>query len=412
MSEQDQTGANNGSYSHTILVRPMVVDSSTNNDGQISGVGGCADRVEKRTIDGEVRGQASSWSNSGLSNSRKNDLGEEFLREIYSMRDLSEVASYYKTSIGETTFRNYRRGLADYARVLQILKIPVRSIEDNDCATRITARVFHYGVEAKWNGARLRNMKTAVSKLFSAVFGTDFTTNILIKDIIQSHVNNNPPKKERLSLNWKLEDLLIFLKSKPIPRSCSFKELTILTIVHLMVFKGLRFAEIHRLSPIETSPEPEGWKFWLVIKNHRIKESISIFPSPDEHLDTLNMLLELKSRIQNKIGDDFEKHNTFWFKEIGDNILPMAYDEVRQSAAEVLKLAGIDEPRPYHIKHAVLTFLSQRNVPPAEVTAFARHSYGSMAASAFYTSWDNGKALSNKIIEAGNTDMKSLYYTL
>jgi hypothetical protein len=328
---------------------------------------------------------------------------------MYSSQGLSELANYYKTSIGESTYRNYRRGLADYARVLELLKIPVKSIDSNDNAIRITARVFHYVAESKWNCAKLRNMKTAISKLFSAIFHTDFTANVLIKDIVQSCVNNNPPKKERLSLKWKLEDLLVFLKSRSLPRDCSFRELTIFSIVHLMVFKGLRFAEIYRLSPTDTSPEQDGWRFWLVIKNHRVKESILVFPSTDEHLDTLNMLLELRCRIQDKIGSNIKKHNTFWFNEVGDSISPMTYEEVRQAAAQVLRMAGINEHQPYHIKHAVLTFLSQKNVSPTEVTAFARHSYGSMAASAFYTSWDSGKALSSKIVEAANTNMKSLF---
>jgi hypothetical protein len=292
--------------------------------------------------------------------------------------------------------------------VLQNLKIPVKSINSGDSAVKITARVFHYVVEAKWNNAKLRNMKTAIAKLFSAVFSIDFTTNVLIKDIIQSHINTDPPKKEHLSLKWKLEDLLTFLRGRPLPHNCSFRELTTLSIVHLVVFKGLRFAEIHRLSPIETTPGPEGWKFWLVIKNHRAKESITIFPSNDQHLDTLNMLLELKRRIHSKIEDNLSNHNTFWYNEIGGSISPMSYNEVRQSAAEVLELAGINETRPYHIKHAVLTFLAEQKVSPAEVTAFARHSYGSMAATAFYTSWDNGKAISNKIVEAAGVNRKSL----
>jgi hypothetical protein len=181
------------------------------------------------------------------------------------------------------------------------------------------------------------------------------------------------------------------------------------SIVHLMVFKGLRFTEIYRLSRTETSPEPDGWKFWLVVKNHRVKESIFVFPSTDKHLDTLNMLLELRCRIKDRIDNNIKNHNMFWFKEVGDSILPMSYEEVRQAAAQVLDMAGINEHQPYHIKHAVLTFLSEKNVSPAEVTAFARHSYGSMAASAFYTSWDSGRALSNMIVKAADSNLKSLF---
>jgi site-specific recombinase XerD len=324
------------------------------------------------------------------------------------MHGFTDMAEYYKSSVGEGTFRNYRRGLADYSRSLKQLEISSKSLDTIENAVKVTSRVFHYAVLEGWNGERLKMMRTAVSKLFSAVFGCNFSNNSLIRDIVQSHINKNPPKKERLSLSWKLEDLLCFLRTRPLPHLCSFKDLTALSIVHLMIFKGLRFAEIHRLSPVDTSPEPNGWKFWLVIKNHRKKELVSIFPSDDKHLDTLGMLSELHSRIQGRIGDDINRYNTFWFKEVVDLLLPMTYNEVRLAAAQVLDTAGIKEHHPYHIKHATLTFLSRQGVPAAEITAFARHSYGSMSANAFYTSWDNGRALSSRIAKAASTDGKSL----
>jgi hypothetical protein len=318
------------------------------------------------------------------------------------------MAEYYKTSVGEGTFRNYRRGLADYARLLQNMKVPMDSIKDGNSAVKITAKALHQAAEEKWNGGRLRNMRTAVAKLFSTVFHINFSENALIKNILQSQVVKDPPKKERLSLQWKLEDLLVFLRRKPLPEQCSFEELTKLSIVHLMIFKGLRFAEIHRLNPNETSPNVDGWKFWVVIKNHHVRESIVIFPSADKHLDILAMLVELKNRLTTRLGDELSKNNTFWYNDDGKELFPMSYDDVRCAATLVLEEAGIKEHQPYHIKHATLTFLSQQGVPAAEITAFARHNYGSMAANAFYTSWDQGKALSRKIAEAAIKNIKSM----
>jgi site-specific recombinase XerD len=327
---------------------------------------------------------------------------------MFKINGLPEMAGYFKSSVCDSTFRNYRRGLADFARLLQNLKISVKSIRDDNTAIKATARVFHSAIEAGWNGARMRMMRTATGRLFSIIFGTSFTENALIRTILQSQVIKDPPRRERLSLSWKLEDLLTFLRSKPPPPVCSFSELTTICIVHLMVFKGMRFAEIHRLSPTETLPSSDEWKFWVVIKNHRNREVISIFNSGDEHLNTLPMLIELRDRIQSKIGEDIKKYNTFWFTEVEEELHPMSYNEVRKAAAEVLKKAGIKEHQPYHIKHATLTFLSQQGVPPAEITAFARHNYGSMAANAFYTSWDNGRALT-KMIAKAHSNTESLW---
>jgi hypothetical protein len=166
-----------------------------------------------------------------------------------------------------------------------------------------------------------------------------------------------------------------------------------------MVLKGLRFAEIHRLSPIETSPDLSEWKFWVVIKNHQRKEAISIFSAQDAHLDILSMLTELRERIREKNREALDKYNTFWFIETAKDLRPMTYNELRAAAAQVLESAGIEDHQPYHIKHATLTFLSRQGVTPEEITAFARHNYGSNAANTFYISWDNGRKLAKKIAE-------------
>jgi hypothetical protein len=173
------------------------------------------------------------------------------------------------------------------------LKIEVESIKDFDTAKRISSRVFDNAYRENWNVSRMRTMKTAVSKLFTAVFDRDFTNIPLVKDIMIAQVNRVPPKKERLSLKWKLEDLIEYLRLRPLPPSLPFSELTAIAIVHLMAFRGMRFSEIFSLSPSDTSPTCEGWKFWLVVKGHRRKEAITIFPVSEDRLDTLGILNEL-----------------------------------------------------------------------------------------------------------------------
>jgi hypothetical protein len=323
---------------------------------------------------------------------------------MYATQGLSSVSQYYKSSLGDATFRNYRRGLADYARLLQLLKIEVESISDFDTARRISSSVFDYAYKENWNVMRMKTMKTAVAKLFTAVFGCDFTNVPLVRDILTAQVNRQPPKKERLSLKWKLENLIDYLKSRPRPLSLSFSELTAVAIVHLMAFKSMRFSEIFSLSPSDTSPTDEGWKFWLVVKGHRVKESICIFPAADGSLDTLGTLIELRNRLRSRLCQQSDSIPSFWYKEEGTCLVRMTYNEVRGAAKCVLEAAGINEHRPYHIKHATLTFLAEQNVPHEEVTAFARHSYGSMASRAFYTSWDDGRALSNKFVSVTATD--------
>jgi hypothetical protein len=188
---------------------------------------------------------------------------------------------------------------------------------------------------------------------------------------------------------------------RPLPSDLDFSELTAITIVHLVVFRGLRFAEIHRLNPTDFPSSPDGWKFWVVVKGHRKRELITIFPSQDPHLDTLSLLIELYNRIKSH----FKEHDSpksLWFKNVG-SLQPLTYEEMRNAASSVLSDANIKEHRPYHIKHATLTFLAEQNVPNEEITAFARHTFGSTAAQAFYRSWDQGKGITGRIIESART---------
>jgi hypothetical protein len=110
------------------------------------------------------------------------------------------------------------------------------------------------------------------------------------------------------------------------------------------------------------------------------------------------------NRLQSRFGQQQVKIPSFWYKEEEMTLIRMSYNEVREAAKSVLLAAGIND-RPYHIKHASLTFLAQQKVPNEEVTAFARHSYGSMSSRAFYTSWDDGKALASKFVSVLETDL-------
>jgi hypothetical protein len=63
-----------------------------------------------------------------------------------------------------------------------------------------------------------------------------------------------------------------------------------------------------------------------------------------------------------------------------------------------LSAAGINDKRPYHIKHAVLTCVDEEGASMKDIAAFARHRFQSMAAYQHYISYDGGKNSVQKIV--------------
>jgi integrase len=99
----------------------------------------------------------------------------------------------------------------------------------------------------------------------------------------------------------------------------------------------------------------------------------------------------LRSRIVALVASGVQKPLSFWYRLVKEEYIPLSYDGLRLAAVQVLQEAGINESRPYHIKHAVLTCLHESGASAKDIAAFARHRFESMAAYHHYISYDAGK---------------------
>jgi integrase len=76
----------------------------------------------------------------------------------------------------------------------------------------------------------------------------------------------------------------------------------------------------------------------------------------------------------------------------------MKRSDLGETAKKLLQQAGIDETRPYHIKHAAVTWLSKQKTPPDWIVRFLRHKQSSTVYVDYYLSEDMG-ATCNATIE-------------
>jgi hypothetical protein len=73
-------------------------------------------------------------------------------------------------------------------------------------------------------------------------------------------------------------------------------------------------------------------------------------------------------------------------------------EQIRALAKRTLKRAGIDEKRPYHIKHAMVSLLYKKRLPPEQIALFLRQKVDSFTFFNSYVSNDMGRQCSDAIV--------------
>jgi integrase len=372
-----------------------IDDSEDDSDGRVEVI------IAPRKVDGKESGQITSRFTSGVFSGRRNDEGQQMVLALLSKKGLSDVSDWFFRSVAESTWRNYRRGFTLFSRLLKKAGVDPLSIENVDMAVASLIRAFKVACELKIRLSAIFLMKTAVIRLFSFIFNVDLSHMPMVTMALRCFTLSEMPRREMLRLQWSVDQLLIYMMKLPSFEVMEFNQLTAVAIVLCMAFTALRFSEMYNLDVKETSPDIEKneWKFWVHIKGHDFREPVVLHRVNDSHLDPLRALWTLRSRLHESLTIKGKEPVSFWYKFINGNYVLLSYDGVRAAAVQVLQLAGINEKKPYHIKHAVLTCLHESGVSAKDIAAFARHRFESMAAYYHYISYDAGKMSVRNIAE-------------
>jgi hypothetical protein len=351
-----------------------------------------------RATDAEEPGQASPRSDGGLSGGQKNDPGEELVLKLIDHAGLSDYADWFFESVASTTFRNYRRGFTLFSRLLQEDQIDPLMIIDVQMAVSVLVRVLNIAFRKNLKLSAVLVMKTAVVRLFEFMFSEDLGNVSILKMAIKYYTTACAPKKEDLKLEWSVEKLFEYFMTLPQWGEMEFNMLMRCALVLCMCFSAMRFTEILAMKMSDTDPDGKNgvWKFWSHTKGHVGLEPVYLQDADEPHLSPVAALVELRNRIRQLKKDAV----SFWYKLVDGQLVLLSYNELRSSALEVLIAAGIKDKRPYHIKHAVLTYLDKNGVSAQGIAAFARHKFGSMMAFKHYISYDGGKSSSQILLNA------------
>jgi integrase len=250
------------------------------------------------------------------------------------------------------------------------------------------------------NGAPLywiKKIRGATAVLYMYKFGKEGSENAIVKSIVHVHTLNQLPVKVPLRLNWDLSQLLTFIERMGNNSRLTHVQLTRKCVALVMATTGARFSEIAQFSLNATDPQDADtrWEFYVKIKNREYLEPVGIHRMQHIGMDTITAMKELRMRIRKKRKTKHKEEDTFWYDEAWH---VMTTNEIREAAKQLLHQAGISEPRPYHIKHAAVTWLSKQGVPADWIVRFLRHRPSSTVYVDYYLSEDMG-AMCNRTIE-------------
>jgi site-specific recombinase XerD len=251
------------------------------------------------------------------------------------------------------------------------------------------------------NGAKLywlKGMRRAVSILYSYKFDWEASTDTIVKAVMRAHTLRQLPVKEPLKLTWELPEMFRHIVQMGDNRDLTDGQLTQKCICLVMATTAARFTEIAQFSLNDTDPEESDstWSFIVRVKNREYKQPIVLHPMQHMEIDPVVAMQELRQRVRKKKKTRHLIDDTFWYNERWSM---MSMCEIRQAAKQLLLDAGIDETRPYHIKHATVTWLSKQGIAADRIVRFIRHALGSTVYVQHYLSEDLGE-MCTKVIES------------
>jgi site-specific recombinase XerD len=298
---------------------------------------------------------------------------------------------------GEAAQRTHCAALARFVAVCKELNLEWRGLTKPEQIQHIMAIVLDW---AGRNGAKLywiKKIRSAVSELYNYKFNQRMSDSALVRTIVHAHAIQQLPVKSPLRLKWELPQLMQYIKRMGTNECLSYVGLTKKCVVLLMATTCARFTEIEQFSlngsdPIETDSK---WDFIVKIKNREYMQPIELHAMQRIEINPINAMTELRKRIRRKRKKMHSKEDTFWYT---DKWEVMTTPQLRQAAKELMQDAGISDDRPYHIKHATITWLKKNGASADEIRRLARHVPGSTVYLENYLSEDMGIEC-NKLIE-------------
>jgi site-specific recombinase XerD len=308
-----------------------------------------------------------------------------------------EVRQTVMNSKGKAAQRTHCAALARFVAVCAELKQEWKELASVDQLQHILVKVLDWsgkqGAKLYW----LKKMRTAISVLYDYKFNQQIADSALVKTVIHAYAIKQPPVKQPLRLKWTLPQLMQHIDHMGSNTSLTNQDLTKKCITLLLITTCARFTEIEQFSMNGSDPDETDskWDFIVKIKNREYRQPVELHGMKNVHIDPIIAMKELRRRIRQERKGKHRQEDTFWYTK---EWTVMTETHLRQAALHLLQDAGIADNKPYHIKHATITWLKKKGISADEIRRLARHAPTSTVYLENYLSEDMGIAC-NEMIE-------------
>jgi site-specific recombinase XerD len=295
------------------------------------------------------------------------------------------------------TQRAHCAALARFVWICENLALEWRNLSSWDALHTIAIQVLDWAGKNEAPIYWLKKIRSAISVLYAYKFGKAGCENAIVDSVVHVYTLQQLPVRIPLRLKWDLSQLLTYIEQMGDNQDLTHVQLTRKCVALVMATTGARFSEVAQFSLNATDPQEEDtrWDFMVKIKNREYLQPVELHAMKHIGINTIAAMKDLRERIRTKRKEKHKEEDTFWYDEHWN---VMNRKEISIAAKQLLHQAGIDETRPYHIKHAAVTWLSQHGVAPDWIVRFLRHKQSSTVYVDYYLSEDMG-AMCNRTIE-------------
>jgi site-specific recombinase XerD len=295
------------------------------------------------------------------------------------------------------TLRAHCAALERFVWICDTLSLKWSKLSTWDELHRISIQVLDWAGKNEAPIYWLKKIRSAISVLYSYKLRMEGRENAIVDSIVHVHTLQQLPVRIPLRLKWDLSQLLIYIEQMGDNQDLTHVQLTRKCVALVMATTGARFSEVAQFSLNATDPQEDDtrWDFMVKIKNREYLQPVELHRIQHIGINTIAASKDLRQRIRKKRKEKHKEEDTFWYDKEWN---VMKRKDITEAEQQLLKQAGINETRPYHIKHAAVTWLSQHGVAPDWIVRFLWHKQSSTVYVDYYLSEDKG-AMCNKTIE-------------
>jgi hypothetical protein len=382
----------------------------------------------------------------------------------------------HKLTRSEEAHRHLRHELTLFGSYLRQLRLDKTVFSSEPRAVHALAKVMMQAFKQGLAPGVVSGIRHGATTLFAIVYGHDFSRHPRLSGLARSFCNIRPARAPVTEVSWHPSQLLDYFVRCGSNTHLLYIDLVGKFVCLCIMLVGMRMAEINRIDPWSSEPGDVFWQFYVKIKKHAELAPIRLHRVPTiPEIDPVLTLLEIRSRGVDPRGVPASGRLSLSYApdvgarglgagripakcigpcsapEVGalgvdsnlvvrprqasfdpaarstgiqrislsarpglldENGTHYKNEQIRALAKRILIRANIPETRPYHIKHAMVSLLYSKKLPPEQIALFLRQKVDSFTFFKSYVSNDLGRLCSSAIVTEFKVSCLVFYFCL